>query len=178
MTTKVTSSLINSIANTQITGTITGAQLGTGAAVTNLGFTPISASTNASTLVLALGVNTAAPGTGAIRATGDITGFYSSDAKFKENVQPITNAVEIASSIGGKTFDWTDEYINTHGGEDGYFVQKSDFGVIAQDVQKVFPLAVRTREDGSLAVDYAKLSVLAFAAIADLQKQINELKGN
>ena len=177
---------VPSIANTQITGTITGAQLGTGAAVTNLGFTPynstnpnsyITASTNSSTLVLALGVNTAAPGTGAIRATGDITGFYSSDEKFKENIQPITNAVDAVVAINGKTFDWTDEYINTHGGEDGYFVQKSDFGVIAQDVQKVFPLAVRTREDGSLAVDYAKLSALAFAAIADLQKQINELKG-
>jgi hypothetical protein len=38
-------------------------------------------------------------------------------------------------------------------------------------------MAVRTREDGSLAVDYAKLSALAFAAIIDLQKQIDELKG-
>ena len=35
----------------------------------------------------------------------------------------------------------------------------------AQDVQEVFPLAVRTREDGSLAVDYEKLCILSFAAI-------------
>jgi hypothetical protein len=81
-------------------------------------------------------------------------------------------------SINGKMFDWTDEYIQEHGGEDGYFVQKRDFGVIAQDVQAVLPEAVRTREDGSLAVDYSKLSALAFAAIVELKKEIEQLKNN
>ena len=55
-------------------------------------------------------------------------------------------------------------------------MQKSDFGVIAQDVQEVFPQAVRTRDDGTLAVDYAKLSALAFAAIAELKAEIDILK--
>ena len=79
-------------------------------------------------------------------------------------------------SIGGDTFDWTDEWLEEQGGEDDYFYQKSDFGVVAQKVQKVFPRAVRTRPDGSLAVDYEKLSALAFAAIDDLAKQVEELK--
>jgi len=113
---------------------------------------------------------------GAITATGNITGFYSSDAKFKENIQPIENALDTVRSIGGDTFDWTDEWLEEQGGEDGYFYQKSDFGVVAQKVQKVFPRAVRTRPDGSLAVDYEKLSALAFAAIDDLAKQVEELK--
>jgi hypothetical protein len=113
---------------------------------------------------------------GDITATGNITGFYSSDAKFKENIQPIENALDTVRSIGGDTFDWTDEWLEEQGGEDGYFYQKSDFGVVAQKVQKVFPRAVRTRPDGSLAVDYEKLSALAFAAIDDLAKQVEELK--
>jgi hypothetical protein len=79
-------------------------------------------------------------------------------------------------AIGGKTFDWTDEYIASKGGADGYFVQKSDFGVVAQDVQAVFPQAVRTRDDGSLAVDYEKLSALAFAAIVELKAEVEALK--
>ena len=37
-----------------------------------------------------------------------------------------------------------------------------NLGVIAQDVQAVFPRAVRIRPDGSLAVDYDKLIALAF----------------
>lgn len=128
--------------------------------------------------VASLGVGTAASGTaGEIRATNNITAYYSSDAKFKENVKPIDNALAKVSAIGGKYFDWTDAYIAEKGGEDGYFVKKDDFGVIAQDVQAVFPQAVRTREDGSLAVDYAKLSALAFAAIVELKAEIDKLKG-
>jgi hypothetical protein len=127
--------------------------------------------------VNSLGVGTAGSGTaGEIRATNNVTAYYSSDANLKENVQPIENALGIVSAVGGKTFDWTDEYIAAHGGEDGYFIQKSDFGVIAQDVKAVFPLAVRTREDGTLAVDYEKLVAVAFAAIADLRAEVEALK--
>jgi hypothetical protein len=128
--------------------------------------------------IRSLGVGIAATGTtGEIRATNQITSFASSDAKFKENITDIPGALDIVLAIGGKLFDWTDEYISARGGEDGYFVQKKDFGVIAQDLQKVFPRAVRTREDGSLAVDYEKLSSLAFAAIIELNTKIDLLKG-
>lgn len=134
--------------------------------------------TTASYQVGSFGVGTAASGTtGEIRATNNITAYYSSDAKFKENVRPIDGALDKVNAIGGKYFDWTDAYVAEHGGEDGYFIQKSDFGVIAQDVQAVFPQAVRSRPDGSLAVDYEKLSALAFAAIAELVKRVEVLEG-
>jgi hypothetical protein len=95
----------------------------------------------------------------------------------KENVADIQGALAAVTAIGGKTFDWTDAYIAEHGGEDSYFVRKSDFGVIAQDVEAVFPLAVRTREDGTKAVDYEKLVAVAFAAIAELKAELDELRG-
>jgi len=124
-----------------------------------------------------LGVGTAGSGTaGQIRATNSVVAFYSSDIKFKENIQNIPNAAITAAAIGGKLFDWTDEYVASEGGEDGYFVQKADFGVIAQDVQKNFPRAVRTRPDGSLAVDYEKLSALALAAVAEHEDRIEKLE--
>jgi hypothetical protein len=124
-----------------------------------------------------VGVGTAGSGTaGEIRATNNITAFYSSDRSLKENIQDVPNALAIVTAIGSKTFDWTDDHIAKHGGEDGYFVQKSDFGVIAQDVQAVFPQAIRTRQDGTLAVDYEKLSTLAFGAINELLKRIEVLE--
>jgi hypothetical protein len=133
--------------------------------------------TTASYQVGSFGVGTAASGTtGEIRATNNITAFYSSDSKFKENVHVIDDATAKVVAIGGKYFDWTDAYVAEHGGEDGYFIRKSDFGVIAQDVQAVFPQAVRARPDGSLAVDYEKLSALAFAAIAELVKRVEVLE--
>jgi hypothetical protein len=119
---------------------------------------------------------TSDPGAGAINATGNITAYFSSDRSLKENIKDIDGALDKVCAIGSKTFDWTDEYIAAHGGEDGYFVQKSDFGVVAQDVQAVFPQAVRTREDGTLAVDYEKLATLSFGAIKELLKRVEALE--
>jgi hypothetical protein len=171
-----------------------GASLGLQVDATNFGATwPIGITGNAATATTAttanalntglayqingLGVGVNPSGTaGEIRATNNVTAFFSSDAKLKENVQPIQNALGIVSAVGGKTFDWTDEYIAERGGEDGYFVRKSDFGVIAQDVQTVFPAAVREREDGTLAVDYEKLVAVAFQAIAELRAEVEALK--
>ena len=119
---------------------------------------------------------TADPGAGAIYATGNITAYYSSDRSLKENIKDVDGALDKVCAIGSKTFDWTDSYIASKGGEDGYFVQKSDFGVVAQDVQAVFPQAVRTRQDGTLAVDYEKLATLAFGAIKELAKRVEALE--
>ena len=113
---------------------------------------------------------------GAITATGNITAYYSSDIKFKENIKQIDNALDKAVAIGGKYFDWKDSYIESNGGIHDYFMRKSDFGVIAQDVLANFPVAVRVRKDGTLAVDYEKLSALAFAAIAELKIELDLLK--
>jgi len=124
-----------------------------------------------------LGVGTAGSATaGEIRATNNVTAYYSSDRKWKENIAPIQNALQKVEHIGGKTFDWTKEYTDSHGGIDGYFIIKEDFGVIAQDVQQVFPQAVRLRKDGTLAVDYAKLSALALQAIAELSTKVSNLE--
>jgi hypothetical protein len=125
---------------------------------------------------LVVGSVTASTTDGAIFASNNITAFAASDIKFKTNIQTITNAVEKVQLIGGKTFDWTDEYMQAMGGEDSYFMRKSDAGVIAQDVHKAIPELTREREDGSLAVDYPKLVALAFAAIAELKAEIDELK--
>ena len=158
----LTSKLITYYANTQLATTISN----------NYTF-------SSNVQISSLGVGTTADGSaGDILATGQITAFASSDISLKENIQDIPNALDKVVAIGGKTFDWKDSYIQEKGGEDGYFVRKSDFGVVAQDVQAVFPLAVREKQDGILAVDYEKLCALAFAAIKELKEEIDILKGN
>lgn len=123
-----------------------------------------------------LGVGTAASGTtGEIRATNNVTAYYSSDIRFKENIRDIPDALITVKAIGGQLFDWTEEYIESHGGEDGYFIRKADFGHIAQKVEEHFPLGTRTKEDGTLAVDYQKMCALAFAAIKELDDKLEAL---
>jgi len=123
-----------------------------------------------------IGAGTAASGTtGDIRATADVTAYYSSDATLKENVVEIENALDKVKKIRGVEFDWTPEYIDEKGGEDGYFVRKHDVGVIAQEVEAVLPEVVGTRDNGIKAVRYDRIVALLIEAIKEQQTQIDEL---
>ena len=127
--------------------------------------------------VKSIGVGTAPSGvTGEIRATNDITAFYSSDRRLKENITPIENAVGMVNKLSGNRFTWSQEYIDSRGGEDSYFVRKKDVGVIAQEVQEILPEAVAERENGYLAVNYEKLVPLLIEAIKELSSEIEVLK--
>jgi len=135
----------------------------------------ISSATNFT--IASLGVSTPASGTaGEIRATNNITAYYSSDARFKTNIEPIRDAVSKVQQISGVAYDWTDEYITQHGGEDGYFIRKRDIGLIAQEIEKILPEIVVDRADGSKAIKYERVSALLVEAIKELAEQIKELK--
>ncbi len=166
----------NTLAKATLTGTANQVIVTNGAGSITLSG-PQDLATTSDVQFDSFGVGTAASGTtGEIRATDNVVAHYSSDRTLKENIRDIPDALNKACAIGGKLFDWTDAYIEAHGGVDGYFVQKSDFGVIAQDVQGQLPVAVRTRDDGTLAVDYEKMCALAFAAIKELRDELNSLK--
>jgi len=166
----------NTLAKATLTGTANRVTVTNGGGSITLSG-PQDIATTSSVQFGSFGVGTAASGTtGEIRATNNVTAFFSSDRTLKENIRDIPDALSKVCAIGGKLFDWTDEYLAQHGGADGYFVQKSDFGVIAQDVEAQFPVAVRKREDGTLAVDYEKMCALAFAAIAELRAEVEALK--
>ena len=111
-----------------------------------------------------------------IRCVGDITAFYSSDRTLKENIVEIDNAMDKITAIRGVYFDWTDEHIEKRGGEDGYWVQKHDVGVIAQEVEEVLPEVVKDRDDGTKAVDYQKMVALLIEGMKEQQVQIDDLK--
>ena len=126
--------------------------------------------------LISVGVGTTSSGvTGELRATNEITAYFSSDARLKENVVVIENALEKIDQIRGVYFDWTDEHIASRGGEDGYFVRKHDVGVIAQEIEAVLPEVVADRDDGYKAVKYEKIVPLLIAAIKEQQEQINHL---
>jgi hypothetical protein len=123
-----------------------------------------------------LGIGTAASGTtGQIRATDDITAFYSSDIALKEDITNIPDALESLKKLNGVLFNWKDKWIEHQGGEDGYFVRKKDVGVIAQEVEKVLPEAVAQRKDGIKAVKYDRLTCLLIEAVKKLNEKIENL---
>jgi uncharacterized coiled-coil protein SlyX len=107
---------------------------------------------------------------GEIRAQGDITAFYSSDERLKENIQPIVDALSKVESISGNTYDWKEgfETIHSHTGH--------DIGVIAQEIEKVLPEVVTNRETGYKAVQYEKIVPLLIEAIKELSAKVKELE--
>lgn len=124
-----------------------------------------------------LGVGTDASGTtGEIRATNEITAYYSSDERLKENIKEIDAALYKLRKVRGVMFDWKDEVIEKRGGEDKYFVRKHDTGVIAQEIEQVLPEVVAVRKDGYKAVRYEKLAGLIIQAINELADEVEEIK--
>ena len=83
------------------------------------------------------------------------------------NIKHINDPIGKIKQIGGYTFDWNDKQ-NTYEG--------NDVGVIAQEIEKVLPSLVQTREDGYKGVKYDKIVALLIEAIKDQQNQIDELK--
>ena len=117
-----------------------------------------------------LGVGTDGPTTvGLIRATNDVVAFYSSDERLKDNLIKIGNPLDKISQLNGYEFDWIEKQ-GIHENE-GH-----DVGVVAQEVERVIPEIVETRENGYKAVRYEKMVPLLIESIKEQQEQISELK--
>ena len=95
-----------------------------------------------------LGVGTAGTATaGLIRATNDVIAYYSSDKRLKNNLIKIGNPLDKISQLNGYEFDWiAKEGIHENEGH--------DVGVIAQEVEKVIPEILQTRDSGYKEVKY------------------------
>ena len=119
-----------------------------------------------------LGVNTTASGTaGEIRATNNITAFFSDD-RLKINLGNINNALEKINTLSGFYFE-----PNKTAQDLGYEI-KRDIGVSAQKVQSILPEAVVPApiDEKYLTVRYEKLIPLLIEGIKEQQKQIEQLR--
>lgn len=104
---------------------------------------------------------------GSARATGSVTAW--SDIRAKKNIEPIENSLDKISKLNGVTFDWrTDEF------PDKKFKTTRDMGVIAQEVETVFPEVVATAPDGYKSVAYPSLIAPVIEAIKELNRRIAE----
>ena len=107
---------------------------------------------------------------GLIEAENDVIAFSSSDKRFKENLIPIKGSLDKLTSISGYEFDWIPNDKHHAYGD------RHDVGVIAQEVEKVLPEVVQTRDSGFKAVKYEKMIPLLIEGIKEQQEQIDELK--
>ena len=106
---------------------------------------------------------------------GWLSNYFCSDLRYKKEIEPMTNVLPMVLKLQGVKYNWrTDEFPTMH------FDDKREIGIIAQDLEKIFPEIVNTNEEGYKSVDYGKLSPVLIEAIKELntkyenQQKINE----
>ena len=104
-----------------------------------------------------------------VRSRGDVIALYSSDERLKDDIQYILDPVAKVKQLKGVTFKWNDKQKYREPGS-------KDVGIIAQDLQKVYPELVETGSSGYLGVKYERLSGLLIEAVKEQANQIADLK--
>jgi hypothetical protein len=132
-----------------------------------------AAATNVNTQLASLGVGTAASGTaGEIRATNNITAYYSDD-RLKTKLGDIDNALDKIDTLAGFYYE-----ANQTAQDLGYDVIR-EVGISAQSVQAVMPEVVAPApiDDKYLTVRYERLVPLLIQGIKELRAEVKALKG-
>jgi hypothetical protein len=99
-----------------------------------------------------------------ITATGTVTAadFVStSDRRLKDNIETITDPINKVKELRGVTFDKDN---------------RTQIGVIAQEVEEIIPEVVLTGADGYKSVAYGNIVGLLIEAIKDQQHEIEQMK--
>lgn len=97
----------------------------------------------------------------------------NSDSRLKKNISRLVNALPNIKNISGYQYQWKDE---TRGND-------LQVGLLAQEVQNIYPHLVKQNEKGELSVNYIGLIPVLLEGIKTLnekleqhQKQIDDLK--
>jgi hypothetical protein len=121
--------------------------------------------------------------TGTLGVTGDITS-QASDKRLKENIIPITSALDKVNKLNGVYFNFTDEANKLNKN----LSKNRQVGFLAQEIQSVLPEIVKPApfdidSDGNsisgenyLTIHYEKVVPLLLQAIKELKFELDEVK--
>jgi len=105
---------------------------------------------------------------GTARKPGGGSWTNSSDERLKKNIRTLDNALKRLLGLNGVTFEWKEpaKYGNLAG---------QQIGLVAQEVEKVFPQWVGTGPDGFKEITVRGFEALTIEALRELKKEIDEL---
>lgn len=92
--------------------------------------------------------------------------FQNSDRRLKTNINGISNALDGIRRIDGKTYNWKTD-------ENGAPVT---YGLIAQELESVFPEMVSTADDGTKSVSYNGLIPVLVEATKELDDKVEDIE--
>ncbi len=118
-----------------------------------------------------VGIGTLTPGyklevSGRIRSTGI---NETSDRRYKKDITSLTNVLSKVVQMRGVTYKWkTNEFPNKN------FENDTQIGLIAQEVEALFPELVETDSEGYKSVEYSKIVAILIESIKELQTQVTK----
>ena len=101
---------------------------------------------------------------GSVNCTG---GTCTSDMRWKKDIQTLDNALEKVLEMRGVNYYWRSEEFVDKG-----FNNRKQIGVIAQEVEKIYPELIITDQEGYKSMDYMSLSAVLLEAIKEQQQII------
>lgn len=94
--------------------------------------------------------------------------FYTpSDNRLKSHIETLSSVLQKIDQLRGVRFQYKDQHKYAAGPK---------IGVIAQELQKIYPEMVTKGKDGFLKVDYTQLTGMLIQAVKEQQKEIEQLK--
>lgn len=95
--------------------------------------------------------------------------FAGSDVAIKENLSLFEGALDKIGQLKAYTYNYKSEEVAT-----GNFPEGKVTGLLAQDIEKVYPIAVKEDHAGTKYVNYATLAPLLVQSINELNEIVKE----
>ncbi len=107
--------------------------------------------------------------TGNIAVSGQVTAggvALTSDKRYKRDIVTLDNALENTRKLRGTAYFWKDANKGTD----------RQIGVIAQEVEEVYPEFVHTNENGYKSVNYSQMVAVLIEAVKELDAKVTNLE--
>jgi hypothetical protein len=92
--------------------------------------------------------------------------FNTSDINLKEHIEPILNSkIENLLNLEPVEYKFKND-----------ITKRSHYGLIAQDVEKIYPELINNNDLGYKAVNYIELIPMLLSKMKDMQKEITDLR--
>ena len=99
----------------------------------------------------------------------DLRFFTTSDVNLKNNIKDLSNNkkehLDKLRNLIPKSYNFKNQ-------------ETTSFGLIAQEVEKIYPELVATQKDGTKCINYTELIPLLLLQSNDMERKIEELKNN
>jgi hypothetical protein len=119
-----------------------------------------------------VGIGTASPSY-TLHVNGSVAGTSAynnlSDGRYKENIQPISNALDKIEKLRGVSYTWKNKEF-----KELKFKEGQDLGFIGQEVEKVIPEVISKDDKGILSIAYSNIIPVLVEGIKELKRNQSE----